>query len=460
MWREMAGPMICSFENVLRRNMKTKPTVFANPSGDLRKSPATSPSPWGEGRGEGELTSRGDEALIDNLKGFTNYRNSRTVVYCANPLSLSGGGFRFDYSPKIPHSMCALNLPEHRKAIDKLDEQLVRLLSERTRHVLSIGEIKHKAGEEIYAPHRERAVLDRVAKLNPGPMTSDQLRAIYREVMSSALALEKTLSIAYLGPEATFTHQAAIRRFGSSLKYVPVKTIGDIFTEVQKGRADYGVVPVENSTEGVVTHTLDMFMDSDLKIVSQIVLQIQYCLAGIGGRKNIKRLHIHPQALGQCRRWVQQNLPGAEILEASSNARSAELASKDKGAAAVTGFLAAEKYGLRILEQDIQDNAANATRFLVLGRQCSPPTGRDRTSLMISVTDKVGALYSALAAFRRAKINLTKIESRPSKRKAWEYFFFIDCDGHAQDKKVARAIHSLGEHCNFVKILGSYPNAE
>jgi chorismate mutase / prephenate dehydratase len=358
-------------------------------------------------------------------------------------------------------SLLRLNIPEHRKAIDQLDEQLVRLLSERTRHVLAIGEIKRKGGEEIYAPHRERAVLDRVARLNPGPMTTDQLRAIYREIMSSALALEKTLSIAYLGPEATFTHQAAIRRFGSSLHYAAQKTIAEVFTEVQKGRADYGVVPVENSTEGVVTHTLDMFVDSELKIVSQIVLPIQYCLAGNGGGiKHIKRLHIHPQALGQCRRWVQQNLPGAEILEASSNARSAELASRDRESAAVTGFLAAEKYALQILEQDIQDNAANATRFLVLGRQCSPPTGQDRTSLMISVTDKVGALHAALAAFRRAKINLTKIESRPSKRKAWEYFFFIDCDGHSQDKKVARAIQSLGEHCNFVKILGSYPNSE
>ena len=354
-----------------------------------------------------------------------------------------------------------LNLSDHRKAIDKLDAQLVKLLSERTRHVLAIGDIKLKAGEEIYAPHRERAVLDRICQLNPGPMTDEQLRAIYREIMSSALALEKTMSIAYLGPEATFTHQAAIRRFGSSLRYVATKTIPDIFTEVSKGRADYGVVPVENSTEGVVTHTLDMFVDSDLKIVSQIVLPIQYCLAtNAGSIKAIRKLHIHPQALGQCRRWIQQNLPHVEILEASSNARSAELASKDKDAAAVTGFLAAEKYGVRILEKDIQDNAANATRFLVLGRQCSPPTGADRTSLMVSVSDKVGALHEAIAAFRRYKINMTKIESRPSKRKAWEYFFFIDCDGHAQDKKVARAIEHLGQHCNFVKILGSYPNAE
>jgi chorismate mutase / prephenate dehydratase len=354
-----------------------------------------------------------------------------------------------------------VNIPEHRKAIDRLDAHIVRLLNERTRQVLAIGDIKLAAGEEIYAPHRERAVLERICKLNAGPMTDEQLRAIYREIMSSALALEKTMTIAYLGPEATFTHQAAIRRFGSSLRYASQKTIADVFTEVGKNRADYGVVPVENSTEGVVTHTLDMFVDSDLKIVSQIVLPIQYCLAGNGrGLKHIKRLHVHPQALGQCRRWVQQNLPGVEILEASSNARSAELAAKDKSAAAVTGLLATEKYGLQILEQDIQDNAVNATRFLVLGRQCSPPTGDDRTSLMVSVSDKVGALHEAIAAFRRYRINMTKIESRPSKRKAWEYFFFIDCAGHFQDAKVAKAIALLGEHCNFVKVLGSYPNTD
>ena len=376
-----------------------------------------------------------------------------------------------------------MSIPDHRKAIDKLDEQLVRLLSERTRHVLAIGEIKQAAGEEIYAPHRERAVLDRVAKMNPGPMTADQIRAIYREIMSSALALEKTLSIAYLGPEATFTHQAAVRRFGSSLKYVAQKTISDVFTEVQKGRADYGVVPVENSTEGVVTHTLDMFVDSDLKIVSQIVLPVSHSFASRFPREKIEVVFVHPQTRGQCRNWLQRNFPNAEIIETPSNAISAERAkgptyrsivqkkavggtmigrtrTQEVPTGAITSELAAARYELPVLEQDIQDNAANATRFLVLGRQCSPPTGHDRTSLMISVTDKVGALHEALASFRRAKINLTKIESRPSKRKAWEYFFFIDCDGHAQDKKVARAIQNLGEHCNFVKILGSYPNAE
>jgi chorismate mutase/prephenate dehydratase len=353
-----------------------------------------------------------------------------------------------------------VNIPEHRKVIDRLDAHIVRLLNERTKHVLAIGDMKLKAGEEIYAPHRERAVLQRICRSNEGPVTDEQLCAIYREIMSSALALEKTMSIAYLGPEATFTHQAAIQKFGSSLRYVSQKTIADVFAEVSRNRADYGVVPVENTTEGVVTHTLDMFVDSDLKIVSQIVLPVQYCLAGNCRLQDIKRLYVHPQALGQCRQWVQEHLPKVEIFETSSNARSAELAAQGKVNAAITGILAAEKYGLPVLKQDIQDNAANATRFLVLGRQCSPPTGDDRTSLLVSVADKAGALHQAIAAFRRHKINMTKIESRPSKRKAWEYFFFIDCNGHMQDRKVVKAIHLLGEHCNFVKVLGSYPNAE
>ncbi len=321
-----------------------------------------------------------------------------------------------------------MNIPEHRKAIDRLDATIVKLLNERTQHVLEIGAIKLKAGEEIYAPHRELAVLQRLCRLNQGPITNESLRAIYREIMSSALSLQKTMRITYLGPEATFTHQAAIRRFGSSLRYQPQKTITDVFNEVSKNRADYGVVPIENSTEGVVTHTLDMFVDSDLKIVSQIVLRVQHCLLSDSKKSQLKKLFAHPQALAQCRAWVQNNLPRVEIIETSSNARSAELAAKEKGSAAIAGpakekgsaaiagQLASEKYGLAVLEYDIQDNAANATRFLVLGRQCSPATGHDRTSLMISLVDKVGALHRALAAFRRYRINMTKIESRPSKR--------------------------------------------
>src|ERR1700752_4477116 len=214
-----------------------------------------------------------------------------------------------------------MNIPEHRKAIDRLDAKIVKLLNERTRHVLEIGAIKLKAGEEIYAPHRELAVLQRLSRLNPGPIANESLRAIYREIMSSALSLQKTMTIAYLGPEATFTHQAAILRFGSSLRYAAQKTIADVFLEVTKNRADYGVVPVENSTEGVVTHTLDMFVDSDLKIVAQIILPIQHCLVSNCQRDQIRKLYAHPQTLAQCRAWVQNHLPDAEIIETSSNAR-------------------------------------------------------------------------------------------------------------------------------------------
>src|SRR5678809_918224 len=353
-----------------------------------------------------------------------------------------------------------MNIPEHRKAIDRLDLQIVKLLNERTKHVLAIGEIKQNAGEEIYAPHRERAVLNRLARLNEGPITNESLQAIYREIMSSALSLEKSMKIAYLGPEATFTHQAAIRRFGSSLKYSSQKTIADVFAEVARHRADYGVVPVENSTEGVVTHTLDMFVDSDLKVVAQIVMRVQQCLMSKYAKKDIQKLFVHPQSLAQCRAWIQNHLPHVEIIETSSNARSAEMAAKTRNSAALGGALAAQRYGLDVLEADIQDNATNTTRFLVLGRQCSPPTGKDRTSIMYSIPHQVGALHTSLGIFRRYRLNMTKIESRPSKRRAWEYFFFVDCDGHYEDRRVGEAIAELGRECNFVKVLGSYPNGE
>ena len=353
-----------------------------------------------------------------------------------------------------------MSIVEHRKAIDALDAKIVKLLNERTQHALRIGEIKSAAGEESYAPHRELAVLKRLCKLNRGPIPDESLRAIYREVMSSALALQRTRTIAYFGPAATFTHQAAIRRFGASLRYSAQKTIADVFTEVSKHRADYGLVPVENSTEGVVTHTLDMFVDSDVQIVSQVVMAIEHCLLSRGAMKNIQRLYTHPQPLAQCRDWLRLHLPDVEVIETSSTTRAAELAAREKNAAAIASSLAAEKYGLEVLEYGIQDNSQNATRFLVLGRQCSPPTAHDRTSVMFSIPDKVGALYEALSPFRRYKINMTKIESRPSKRKAWEYFFFVDCDGHYLERKVAKAIVDLRNCCNFVKVLGSYPDTE
>lgn len=353
-----------------------------------------------------------------------------------------------------------MSLQEHRQAIDRLDKKIVELLNERTRHVLEIGALKIKNGEEIYAPHRELAVLERVCKLNEGPITNESLRAIYREIMSSALSLEKTMTIAYFGPEATFTHQAAIRKFGTSLNYSPHKTIADVFTEVSKGRADYGVVPVENSTEGFVTHTLDMLVDSDLKIVAQIVLPIQQCLISNLPLAKIKKVFSHPQPIAQCREFIQTRLHHVEMIETSSTTRAAELAAQEKDAAAIASALAAERYGLKILEKDIQDSSNNATRFFVLGRQCSPPTGRDRTSLILSIAHKVGALHNALSIFSKHKLNMTQIDSRPNKRKAWEYFFFLDIDGHYQDAKVGKALGELQKCCNFIKVLGSYPNSE
>ncbi|MHB8519589.1 MAG: prephenate dehydratase [Limisphaerales bacterium] len=353
-----------------------------------------------------------------------------------------------------------MNIPEHRKAIDKLDAQIVRLLNERTKHALEIGADKLKAGEEIYAPHRELVVFQRVGKVNQGPITNESLRRIYREIMSSALSLQKSMTIAYLGPEATFTQQAALRRFGASLRYMPQKTIADVFTEVSRSRADYGVVPVENSTEGVVTNTLDMFADSELKIVAQIVLPIQHCLMSRAKLKQIKKLFAHPQALAQCRGWVQNHLADVEIIETSSNVRAAQLAATHRNSAAIASSLAAEKYGLDVLEHDTQDNSNNATRFLVLGRQCSPPTGQDRTSLMFSIVDKVGTLDKVLAFFSQCKLNMSRIESHPNKLQPSECLMFVDCDGHMDDPLVAKAIVWLRSRCSFVSVLGSYPNVD
>jgi len=353
-----------------------------------------------------------------------------------------------------------MSLADHRAAIDRLDREIIKLLNERTEHACAIGEHKLQHGQEIYAPHREQAVLKRICKLNEGPIRDSAMRAIYREIMSSSLSLEKTMKIAYLGPEATFTNQAAIQRFGSSLEYSPQKTISDVFAEVEKHCADYGVVPIENSTEGVVNHTLDMFVDSELKVVAQIQLPISHNLLSKVPRKQIKKLYVHPQTLAQCRLWIQKFLPEAEIVETSSNARSTQMAKRSRTAAAIAGVLCSEKYKLPIIEHDVQDNATNTTRFLVLGRECSPSTGNDRTSIMFSIADKVGALHDALATLRTQKINMTKIESRPSKRRAWHYFFFVDLDGHAEDKKIEKAIARLEKQCAFVKILGSYPNSE
>lgn len=350
------------------------------------------------------------------------------------------------------------DLTKIRSKIDAIDSKLVKLLNDRTKLILEVGKLKQQTGGEIYAPDREEAVFNRVLGQNSGPITNESLRAIYREVMSSALALEKPLIIAFLGPVATYSHAASVRKFGTSLRYEPMPSIADVFTDVAKGRADYGVVPIENSTEGAVTHTYDMFVDSELKICSQILLPIRHNLMAAGPRDQIKKLYSISQVFAQCRQWLQVNMPHVELVEVSSSTRAAEIAKNEANAGALASALAAEKYGLTIHDENIQDSSENVTRFLVIGRKYPARTGNDKTSIMFAAQDRVGALHDSLATFKRHKINLTKIESRPSKKKAWEYYFFVDCTGHCDDAKVKKALSELAKHTMFVKILGSYPN--
>ena len=352
-----------------------------------------------------------------------------------------------------------MNLDELRKRIDELDAQAVRVLNERTQAAIEIGRLKHEQGGEVYVPAREKAVLDRVTGLNSGPLDNSSLCAIYREIMSAALALEHDITIAYLGPQATFTHQAARSRFGSSVTYAACQTIADVFTGVQKGTADYGVVPIENSTEGAVTHTLDEFTSTPLKICAEIYLPIAHHLMAAVPQDRIRRLYSNPQVFGQCRQWLHENMPGVDLVAMSSTARAAEKAATETDSGALAGELAAELYGLRILHRDIQDLGGNTTRFLVVAKQYGAATGADKTSLFFGVRHRVGALCAAMDVLRRHGLNMGKIESRPSKARQWEYYFFVDVDGHPADPKVKNALDELGEHCTVLTVLGAYPKA-
>ena len=277
--------------------------------------------------------------------------------------------------------------------------------------------------------------------------------------MSASLALEKNIVVAYLGPQASFSHQAAIKKFGAAVDYLPCETIDDVFDRTQKTDADYGVVPVENSTEGAVTNTLDRLTDTTLKICAEIYQPISNCLLSAGSRASIKRILSIPIVFGQCRQWLRNELSGVELIPVASTARAAELAAKDKPAAAIAGKLAAEVYKLKILAADIQDFSGNATRFLVMGKLSAAKTGDDKTSIVFSVKHRSGSLHEALGSLRKYNLNMTKIESRPSRLKAWEYLFFVDIEGHAADVKVSKALRELNKHCLLLTILGSYPKA-
>jgi chorismate mutase/prephenate dehydratase len=356
-----------------------------------------------------------------------------------------------------------MDLGPIREKIDSLDRQLVELLNQRLALAAEIGKVKRSAGGQIYVAEREDAVFRKVTAQNQGPIKHEALRAIYREIMSAAIALEKPLLIAYLGPEASNTHAAALKKFGASVTYHGMASVSDIFTAVEKGETDYAVIPIENSTEGSVREALDSFVESDLKIVAQIYLEINHALISGSPLEQITTVYSKDQALAQCRHWLQRHVPHARLVDAPSTSRAVQMAKQEPGTAAVAGELAAEHYGVPVVARNIQDKADNTTRFFVIGKKASGPVGggKDVTSLLVSLGDEAashsGALLKMLMPLAERGINLSKIESRPSKKRPWDYYFFLDISGHHDDAAMKAAIAELRKFCPLVKWLGSYP---
>ncbi len=353
-----------------------------------------------------------------------------------------------------------MRIDDLRKMIDRLDIEILRLMNQRAEKAVEIGKIKSAENLGFHAPGREIEIIRNLQGKNSGPLDDESVKNIFREIMSACLSLQKPPSAAYFGPEATFTHLAAMEMFGAAARYAPVKTIGDVFREVEKGRCDYGVVPVENSIEGMVSYTLDMFIDSDLKICGEVLLAINHHLLSNSPLEKIEVVYSHPQAFAQCRTWLEQNMPGRKLTEVASTAEAARLARSEENSAAIAGMAASKMYGLAAAAFNVEDSSTNMTRFLVVAKTAAGKTGNDKTSVMFSIKDRVGALYDMLKSFKEHGINLTKIESRPSKKKAWDYFFFLDMKGHVEDERVNAALGELEKECVFFKLLGSYPEAE
>ena len=348
-----------------------------------------------------------------------------------------------------------------RRKIDALDSQIVRLINERAANAVKIGAIKAKDGVKPYNPSREIQVYKKVAAQNQGPLADDAFKSIYREIMSATIALERPSRVAFSpGPFGTFTHLAARTKFGASVEYFHTRDIRDVFLAVSRGQADYGVVPIENSTEGGVNQSIDMFADTRLKIASEIYLPIHQNLLSQSPLKEIRVIYSHPQPFAQCRNWITGNLGEVERREVSSTAIAAEMASKDPHAAAIAGTLAAETYRVPIVAEHIEDSADNITRFFVVAERMAERTGKDKTSLLLSIKDEPGALLKLLKPFQQNLINLTRIESRPSKRRAWEYNFFLDLEGHVEDEAVKKTLDQLEGDVKVLEVLGSYPAAE
>lgn len=348
-------------------------------------------------------------------------------------------------------------LPQCRVEIDRVDESIIALLDERARIARRVGEIKAESGDDFFDAGRHLKLLHGISRRGGGDFPPEGLRDVFREILSSCLNLEALQTIAFLGPEATFTHIAARRTFGRSARFVPYENIADIFMAVEKNGAHFGVVPVENSTGGVIHATLDEFMNSELFICAEMFIPIRHNLLCRGTLKKIKRICTHPQILSQCRIWLNKNMPGVEQVEVASSAEGAKLAKTEKATATIGSTMAADIYDLPILEEGIEDEKDNVTRFLTIGHQRSRPSGSDRTSVMFSIKDEPGALYELLKPFADRKINMTKIESRPTRLRAWDYIFFVDIEGHISQPEIAAVIENLRRHCTYLRVLGSYP---
>ena len=348
-----------------------------------------------------------------------------------------------------------------RQTIDGLDDQILDILNRRAETVMEVGKLKSAARGDFHVPNREREIYERLTARNRGPFPNEGLKSVFREIISASLALEAPMKVAFLGPKATFSHLATMQHFGFSAELVPQKSIAAVFEEVEKGHATYGVVPVENSTEGVVSYTLDMFMESELKINAEVMLEVHHDLLSRTGRlEDIKKVYSHPQPIAQCRKWLEENLPNVPLVDVASTAVAAQIVSEDYTAAAIASELAATMYDLKLVRTRIEDQVNNFTRFLVIGKKLTEKSTDDKTSLMFAVKDEVGILYRMLEPFAKRGINLSKIESRPMKKKAWEYMFFLDLAGHVSDQVIVEAIEDLKQCCQFVKVLGSYPRAK
>jgi len=352
-----------------------------------------------------------------------------------------------------------MDLEDLRRQIDAIDEELVAILNQRAEIVVRIGKLKSEGDTPIYAPDREKVVLDKIRSANKGPLPDKTLAAIYRELMSGSFALEKPLRIAYLGPQGSFSHLAAVGKFGASVEYEPVTNIYGVFEEVSRERVDFGIVPIENSVGGGVIDTLDALVETDVQICAEINRAIHHNLLANCALKEVQRVYSKPEVFAQCQRWLSEtNLAGATIPVASTS-KAAELAKQEETSAAIGGTLAAELYDLKVVCENIEDATQNVTRFFVVGQKAAKPTGDDKTSIVFTTKDEPGALVNVLAAFRESGVNMSFIQSRPSKKRNWEYYFFGDVKGHASESPLNEAVEAARGHCLRLNVLGSYPRA-